>query len=140
MITSDLYGISGAVRAWDSLDAGKKPPKRRGIAQEKIDMCLNCTLETCNGNCKEKPVKRKSYKDPCLTCYSAPICKKNGYICNDKARWKPRNHGQHLTFDGEKAKEMLEQGMKYADIGRALGVRGETVAKWSKRKGLRKNG
>lgn len=141
MITNDPYGISRAVRVWNSLDAKERPRERkRKVNQAAIDMCLNCPLEFCKGNCKERPKGKRTYKDPCLSCYSRDICKQNGYICNDKARWKPRTCMRGLSFDANKAEELFYSGMKFAEIGRALGVKGETIRKWAKRKGLKRNG
>lgn len=141
MITSDPYGISGAVRVWDSLDAGKgRPGRKRKFDQKEIDMCLNCTEEHCNGNCRGKPpVKRKVPSDPCLTCYSAAVCKAGGYICNEKARWKPKNARRQISFDEAKARQMLFAGRSYREIGDALGVKRETIRKWAARRGTRKD-
>lgn len=138
MITSDPYGISGAVRVWDSLDAGKKPVKKRHVDQKSIDMCLNCTAEFCNGTCKNHPPKKKVKKqDPCLTCYSAEVCKRNGYICGEKARWKPAKSGRKLSFDEINAKELLQAGMSYREIGEAVGAEKDTIREWVRRRGLR---
>lgn len=30
-----------------------RTPKQLEIEQKKIDICLNCTKEKCNGNCKQ---------------------------------------------------------------------------------------
>lgn len=141
MITNDPYGISRAVRVWDSLDAGKgRPGRKRKFDQKEIDMCLNCTAAHCSGNCRGKPpVKRKVPGDPCLTCYSASVCRENGYICNEKARWKPKNAWRQISFDEAEARRMFYAGCSYREIGDALGVKRETIRKWAARRGIRKD-
>lgn len=55
MVTNDPYGIYGAVRPWDSLDAARRPCRRVPTAkQAEIDRCLNCTRarEDCDGTCR----------------------------------------------------------------------------------------
>lgn len=141
MITNDPYGISRAVRVWDSLDAWKgRPGRKRKFDQKAIDMCLNCKAEFCTGNCRSRPpVKRKVPGDPCLTCYSASVCRENGYICNEKARWKPKNSWRQISFDEAEARRMFYAGCSYREIGDALGVKRETIRKWAARRGMKKD-
>lgn len=49
MIRKDPYGISGAVRPWESIDTMKLPDKVHTCdKQEQIDKCLTCTLDDCH--------------------------------------------------------------------------------------------
>lgn len=88
MITNDPYGISHAVRPWDSADA-KKPVIRRRVKQAEIDMCLDCDLDQdqCFGKCTRRRKKPQKKEDPCQRCYSAEVCQKVGGTCNEKERW-----------------------------------------------------
>ena len=89
MITNDPYGISNAVRPWDSLDA-KKPIRRRKGNQRAINMCLTCPLykSECSGQCTTQRKKPRKTGDPCQRCYSAEVCQRVGGTCNEKERYK----------------------------------------------------
>ena len=52
MVTDDPYGIAGAVRPWDSLDA-QRPAERIHTCDspDRIKRCLDCQRETCSGTC-----------------------------------------------------------------------------------------
>lgn len=48
LITSEPYGVSGACRPWDSLDAQRRPRRVHTCdPQEQIDKCLACEREDC---------------------------------------------------------------------------------------------
>ena len=61
MVTRELIkAAAGAVRPWQSLDAGIIEDGRRRryaavfTAQSEIDRCLKCARPTCNGDCRRK--------------------------------------------------------------------------------------
>lgn len=72
MITSDPYGISGAVAPWRSLDA-----------METIAQATGYSISTT-----KEYMKQFFMAGPCERCSSKSICDAAGGTCSRKERWK----------------------------------------------------
>lgn len=69
MTTLDPWGITGAAKPWDSLDA-KQPAKKANTRdpQSAVDRCLGCTVpaQKCRGACRSprRPYHRRQGANP----------------------------------------------------------------------------
>lgn len=113
MILSDPYGISGAARPWDSLDAMKKPEKVHTCDKQwQIDKCLSCTLDDCHptickngGRTQKKPeidgdmarrLHAQGYQDPeiarmlCVTEHRIFYWRKKNKLPANRGFWSAK--------------------------------------------------